>query len=133
LSQVWVRDHHAGGWITVPWTRRAAAAVPFADFTWRAARELASSRGQADHDEDAVARALADLLRRAQQGPQTRRVAARTSVAAATSLLPIQAPPPLDAEPDDHPGDQPAAAEPPPSAGIVPFGMLDPLAESERL
>lgn len=40
LSRVWVRDQADGGWITVPWTQLPMVAAPFADFTWRYARQV---------------------------------------------------------------------------------------------
>ena len=44
LTRIWVRNHHRGGWITVPWTHLAMVAQPFADFTWRHARKIAAQR-----------------------------------------------------------------------------------------
>src|SRR6266851_4069670 len=73
LTRVWVRNHHHGGWITVPWTHLAMVTQPFADFTWRHARKIAAERGVDDANETAVAVVLAALLRRAQQGPGSQR------------------------------------------------------------
>ncbi len=86
LSRIWVRDQ-AGGWITVPWTQLPMVAVPFADFTWRYARQILAALGGDDTDQTAVARVLAALLHRAKDGPPDR-VIARTSAAAASSSFP---------------------------------------------
>ncbi|MFG2803333.1 hypothetical protein [Streptomyces pseudovenezuelae] len=80
LSQVWVRDARTGQWITAPWTHRHLVSAPFADFTWRRARELLTLRGTDDTDQAAVAAAVEQLLTRAESGPD-RRIAARTRAA----------------------------------------------------
>lgn len=54
LSRVWIRDPD-GGWITAPWTHLPMIAVPFADFTWRYARQILAARGQDDTSQSAVA------------------------------------------------------------------------------
>ncbi|MGH3761042.1 Mu transposase C-terminal domain-containing protein, partial [Actinophytocola sp.] len=69
LSQVWVRNHWTGGWITTAWTQLRLAPQPFAEFTWRAARDLVAERGGDDTNETDVARALDALLTRAGAGP----------------------------------------------------------------
>ena len=46
LAQVFVRNHHDGGWITVAWTHLPMVAAPFADFTWRHARRLVAESGR---------------------------------------------------------------------------------------
>jgi hypothetical protein len=138
LSHVWVRDHHAGGWITVPWTHLGMVRQPFADFTWRHARELVQDRGGDATDETAITVALADLLRRAEAGPTRpatpatdadRRVAARTRAAAATTLRPhLHAVPDSDpAEQGDDAADEPAEA--PATRSVVPFGVFDPFTD----
>jgi hypothetical protein len=127
LSHVWVRDHHAGGWITVPWTQLPMVARPFADFTWRKARELAAARGLDDTDQAQGAAVLAELLQRAGSGPpREQRVVARTRAAAATSLRPepqFDSAAGLDAEHGTD-NDQPASGE------VVPLGVFDPLSEA---
>ena len=52
LAQVFVRNHHDGGWITVPWTHLPMVAAPFADFTWRHARRLVAESGRDGHRRD---------------------------------------------------------------------------------
>lgn len=142
LSHVWVREHHAGhagGWITVPWTHLGMVRQPFADFTWRHARELVQARGGDPTDETAVTIALTDLLRRAEAGPAAhatpatdadRRVAARTRAAAATTLRRhLEAVPDMDiddidsGEEGDGDDEHRDAAE---MRTVVPFGVFDP-------
>jgi hypothetical protein len=121
LSLIWVRNHHHGGWITVPWTHMAMVGQPFADVTWRHARTIAAERGIDDANETAVAAVLAALLREAGQGPPaTRRAIARTRPSPRSPpALPEEALPPaltkpapaaLEAapglDPDDDPDDE---------------------------
>ena len=119
LSRVWVRDTRTGGWITVPWTLHHLARQPFADFTWRAARQIVAQRGGDDTDQAAVAAALERLLARAGEGPvRQRRTAARTR-SAPSHLLRTADPEPSESDPDE---DQELAP-------IIPFGVFDPTAE----
>ncbi|MGH3722061.1 MAG: Mu transposase C-terminal domain-containing protein [Pseudonocardiaceae bacterium] len=151
VSRIWVRDHHHGGWITVPWTHQSVVGQPFADFTWRASRKIAAQRGVDDTNEMAVAVILAALLRRAEQGPGAERALARTrSAREMTNHLPAEltaspvpdqppaaerppesvppdsgrrtAPPEPDPVPDDGPGEGAVDA-------VVPFGIFDPFAD----
>jgi putative transposase len=129
LSQVFVRTQ--AGWITVPWTHQPMISAPFADFTWRHARRLATEMGLDDTNETDVARVLNDLLTRAQAGPanqsatrRSERIAARTKVAAATHR-----PPPIeDTEPDTGPDGNTQQ----PAAPVIPFGIFDAHAEAEK-
>jgi Mu transposase, C-terminal len=120
LSRVWVRGRD-GHWITVPWTHLPMVAAPFADFTWRYARQVLAARGQDDTSQDAIARVLADLLHRAGEGPP-HRVVARTSAAAAAARL--------AALPRPDAGEAPAAADA--DADVEPFGVFDPLAQDNE-
>jgi hypothetical protein len=151
LSQVWVRDHHASSWITVPWTHHQLVAQPFADFTWREARRVVATRGEDDTNQAAVARALAELLRRAEAGPQAglralpgpqqdrrqRRAVARGRAVTGMPLRPQALP---TSDPD--PGEPAAAtatggeaegppATPAPTARVIPFGVFDPFNEED--
>jgi hypothetical protein len=145
LTRVWVRNHHRGGWITVPWTHLSMVTQPFADFTWRHARRIAAERGVDDANETAVAVVLAALLRRAQQGPGSQRALGRARAAAELpahlpqALLP--APPGTAGEPgpaaDDPdrrrsavPAGGPGPDEPEELTGaVVGFGLFDPFGE----
>jgi hypothetical protein len=107
LSQVFVRDHRHGRWITAAWTHLPMVGQPFADFTWRAARQIVADRGGDNTDQTAVARALDTLLTQAGQQPvaqpRTRRVAARTRAVAppSTSAAEASAEVQTTAEPDE--------------------------------
>ncbi len=96
LSHVFVRNHRDGGWLTATWTHLPMVGAPFADFTWRAARQIVAQRGGDDTDETAIARALDNLLTRAGNGPEgdlrQRRVAARTRAAARPALPAVEEP-----------------------------------------
>jgi transposase InsO family protein len=124
LSRVWVRGQD-GGWITVPWTHLPMVAAPFADFTWRYARQILAARGGDDTSQSAVARVLADLLHRAGEGPPDR-VIARTTSAAATGRLPELPGTETDAEPGIHGEGGQGDGE------VEPFGVFDPLAEERE-
>ena len=119
LSRVWVRGRD-GDWITVPWTHLPMVAAPFADFTWRHARQVLAARGQDDTSQDAIARVLADLLHRAGEGPPHRAVA-RTSAAAVAGRLP--------ALPEPDTGEATASEDGDADADVEPFGVFDPLAQ----
>lgn len=67
-----------------PWTHLSMVQAPFADFTWRFARQLVAGRGGKDTSQTMVAQVLAELVHRAEAGPPAdRRVASRTRTTAA--------------------------------------------------
>ena len=118
------------GWVTAPWTHLPMVSAPFADFTWRHARELAAARGLDAGDQGQVARVLDDLLTRAQAGPGARasaRVAARTAVAAAGRPALPAAEEKRDGDGGREAGSSPAAQQP-----VVPMGIFDARAEAEK-
>jgi putative transposase len=124
------------GWVTVPWTHLPMVSAPFAEFTWRHARALATEHGRDDTNETEVARVLDDLLSRAQAGPVDKlsdRIAARTRVAAAAHRPPPRGDPSdnsaLPAEPG-KPGEE--DDEHGPLATVIPFGIFDADAEADR-
>jgi transposase InsO family protein len=123
IARIWVRNHHHGGWITVPWTYLPLVGQPLTDTMWRQARKLLLERGDPGNDQTAIGRVLDELLARAQAGPgPERRQLARTSTAAAMPLRPVDPP----AEPEDD--------DPEPDAShlkVVPFGVFDPFSEEE--
>ena len=128
LSRVFVRT--PDGWVAAPWTHLPMVSAPFADFTWRHARQLAAARGLDGADQSAVARVLDDLLTRAQTGPGSRagaRVAARTAIAAADR----PALPAAEAGQDDGSGDT-AAPVPGGQHAVMPMGIFDARAEAEK-
>jgi putative transposase len=120
LSQVFIRTPE--GWVSAPWTHRAMVSAPFADFTWRHARRLAERAGR-EVTETEIARALDELLTRAEHGPDRAgaRIAARTRAAKPAPLPPIAAAEPALETPS-------AAAD----AQVIPFGVFDADAEAER-
>ena len=128
LSQVFVRNHHDGGWITAPWTHLPMVSAPFADFTWRHARRLVAESGR-EVTETEIARALDALLTRAEHGPDTagRKIAARTR-AATTAHRTSAAQPDTDMAEEPAPQQQPRSE----SAEVIPFGVFNADAEAER-
>ncbi|MFD8474081.1 Mu transposase C-terminal domain-containing protein [Streptomyces globisporus] len=132
LSQVWVRDARTGEWITVPWTHRHLVSAPFADFTWRRARDLLALRGMNDTDQAAVAAAVEQLLVRAESGPD-RRVAARTR-AALEPARPVAALPAAASEPDEaDEWDEVEEAPAETPSNVIPFGVFDAFTDGSRL
>lgn len=148
VSRIWVRNHHAkdGGWITVPWTHHSMVAQPFADFTWQHARKIAAERGLDDTSETAVATVLSALLRRAGEGPESRRALARQrAMTALPPALPEDAMPPAlpgpaapaalpaaddpaDGADDDDPAEE-QGEEREVTGTVVGFGLFDPFGE----
>jgi hypothetical protein len=151
ISCVWVRNHHAGGWITVPWVYLPMVGEPFAEFTWRHARRRADQAHGAHAPEAAVAAEVAAILTRADRGPQPggdqqaadRRIVARTR---AVLQRPLAAALPTDRDRDDDGVDDTVevadAAEQPGASGpardgddaALPAGLfdvLDPAAETQ--
>lgn len=133
LSRVWVRTKD-GGWLTVPWIHHHRGAAPFADFTLRHVRRLLAERGD-DQGQDAITRALDDLLTRAGTGPApapvplaSRRITARTRAAAVNPLRPVAAPSTATVEPDDAA----EASDSDAGAVVIPFGVFDAHKEAER-
>ncbi|MGO4459900.1 Mu transposase C-terminal domain-containing protein [Streptomyces sp. M-16] len=128
LSQVWVRDTRTGRWITAPWTHRHLVTAPFADFTWRRARELLALRGRDDTDQATVADAVERLLTRAEAGPD-RRVAARTRAA----LEPARPVPALPPAPPDEPDVEDENVMQNAPSNVIPFGIFDAFTDGNRL
>ncbi|WP_430783356.1 Mu transposase C-terminal domain-containing protein [Actinoplanes sp. G11-F43] len=124
LSQVFVRNHRDGGWITADWTHLPMVGAPFADFTWRTARQLVAQRGGDDTNETAIARALDDLLTRAGNGPDSdprhRRVVARTRAGSRPTPLTCTD----DAPPEPAPAEDDAGDDDAPLATVIPFGVF---------
>ena len=66
VTRVWVRNHHDGGWITVPWTQLKTAPAPFGEAAWDHARRLLARRGEDPATEQEIAQAAAALLDKAE-------------------------------------------------------------------
>jgi hypothetical protein len=133
VTRVWVREHHQGGWITVPWTQLKATAVPFGEAAWDQARRLLARRGEDPVTEAEIARAAAALLDKAgnvagESGPskKDRRAAARARAASVPAWPRQDAP---AAEPDGADGSD---ADTGPAAGVIPLPIFDPFAEADK-
>ncbi|WP_040871504.1 Mu transposase C-terminal domain-containing protein [Nocardia exalbida] len=138
LTQVFIRNHRDGGWIRAAWTHLPMVSAPFADFTWRHARQLALTLPTDEPAETATARALADLLERAGTGPDTEPVAATKAdrkVAARTRAAGSQRPPlePVDLRELDSEDDfDDAGVDATEMGTVIPFGVFDAEAEAQR-
>ena len=129
ISKIHVRG--PDGWITVFWKHLDRAPLPFGELAWDHARR---SLGR-EATEEQIADAVADLLHRANAGPEQqekpkmskrdRRVAARTKATAPAGdpEAPQEpAPPPPD---EDGTGDGPLAK-------VIPMPAFDPFAEADK-
>lgn len=65
ITVVWLRDHRANKWITVPWVYRSLAGQPFGLALWEHVRRITMERTGPRPAEADIARNVADLLRRA--------------------------------------------------------------------
>ncbi|MGW7640442.1 integrase [Streptomyces decoyicus] len=75
LSRVWLRDHNTNGWVDATWVHSHVVGSPFTQFLWDIAVSQHLERGGRTEDEEAIAHALAELLERAERGPdEARRV-----------------------------------------------------------
>jgi putative transposase len=150
VTRIWVRNHHDGGWLTVPWTHLATTPVPFGEQAWAKARQILARRGQNNPTEAEIAAAVNALLDKAEAGPQPtrrrrrpdkhdRRVAARTRATNQPSW-----PRPQDDEDPSHPAQRPADREPtvtevsPDATGddqiaeVIPLGIFDARQEAKK-
>lgn len=130
LSRIWMRDPERENWIMVPWTQLPMVAAPFADFTWRYARQILAARSQDDTDQTAIARILADLLHRAGNGPASKVIARTAAATVAGRLAGLPGTEPGAATDCDGSGED---APEPDDAQIEPFGVFDPLASDTAL
>ncbi|WP_152646095.1 Mu transposase C-terminal domain-containing protein [Streptacidiphilus albus] len=125
VSRVWVRRSDTRRWIEAAWTHLPMVRAPFADFTWRHARQLLADQGQDDTSETAIARVLAKLLHRSGKAPAgSEQVMARTRAAFAATSRPELPPAPQT----DIDGPEAADEEMP----VTPFGVFNPLEEEGR-
>lgn len=136
VTRVWVRNHHAGGWITAFWRQLHCTPQPFGDAAWQYARRIVADRATDAPSEETITAAVDDLLDRAATPPgrkrrkksaTARRVAARTT-AANTARPTVDDPPSIPATP-------PAYAEPEPDesvADVIPLPVFDARKEAQR-
>jgi len=135
ISQVWVLNHHDGGWISVPWTHLKATPAPFGELAWDHARRQLARRGEDPATEQEIAAAASALLDKAEQGradadgstKKDRRVAARTRATA-----PPGRPLPQRPEPDEEPEPSGAQEDDQPVAKVIPLGIFDPFQEAAK-
>lgn len=82
VTAVWIRNHHAGGWITATWTHRDLVAQPFSAAIYEHVRSRAATAGTPVWD-DYIARRVAEMLNpggdAGQQSPTDRRVVAKNA------------------------------------------------------
>jgi len=137
ITRIWVRNHHDGGWITVPWTHLRNGPAPFGEAAWTQAREILARRGTDTATETEIADAVEALLDKAEHGPQPtkptstktkrdRRVAARTR---ATSQ-PAWPRPADDPQPQPDTGD--SADAPDDLAAVIPLAIFDAREEAKK-
>ena len=137
VTRIWVRNHHDGGWITVPWTHLKTSPAPFGELAWQHARKLLAARGRDRATEQEIALAVSELLDRAGHGPSpegppggSARVAARTR-ATATAARPQEAMPASPPQPAGASGDLPAEDDCE-LAEVVPLGVFDARKEARQ-
>lgn len=134
ITRVWVRNHHAGGWITLFWKHLHRAPTPFGELAWNHVRS--EHPGAAEDD---LADAAADLLARAGSGPQpgagrqkkARRVAAKSRAGSGARRPRITEPDPQDADAEPSP-DPPPGQDDAPVAEVIPLGVFDPFTEARK-
>jgi len=137
ITRLWVRNHHDGGWITVPWKHLNSAPVPFGELAWKHAREILARRGQDQATEAEIAQAASDLLDRAGRGPEAgdssltsrdKRVAGRTrATSTPDGFRPGDGGPDPGAAPDDDSEETGA-----PAADVIPLPIFDARKEAEK-
>jgi putative transposase len=134
VTRVWVRNHHDGGWITVPWTQLKTAPVPFGEAVWDHARQLLARRGEDPATEQEIARAAAALLDRAghpaagdsKLSKKDQRVAARARATAGPAW------PRPDIQPAEQAGQSEAGTGDGQAAKVIPLGIFDPFEEAGK-
>jgi putative transposase len=137
VTRVWVRNHHQGGWITVPWTQLKAAAAPFGEAAWDQARRLLARRGQDPATEAEIAQAAAALLDKAERAAagqnmpskKDQRAAARARAAAVPGWPRPDTGP---AAPDAQAGGPGSGQDTGPPAEVIPLPIFDPFAEAGK-
>jgi putative transposase len=137
VTRIWVRDHRAGGWITVPWTQLKSAAVPFGEAAWEQARRLLARRGEDPATEAEIARSAAALLDKAEHPPASKDTPSRKDRRAAARARATAAPawPRPDIQAAQPEADTGAADEEDhvrPAAQVIPLPIFDPFAEADK-
>jgi putative transposase len=141
VAKVFVRG--PGGWITVFWKHLDRVPVPFGELAWDHVRRSLAGDGNAGEEE--AADAVAALLRRAHQGPESGRTPARPGRSRRDARIAAQTRavrPPAGPDPRTPAGIAPArenaaedsapAGEPGRDAAVVPLPIFDPFAEADK-
>ncbi|WP_342338894.1 MULTISPECIES: Mu transposase C-terminal domain-containing protein [unclassified Rhodococcus (in: high G+C Gram-positive bacteria)] len=132
LSRVWVRNHWKGGWITLFWRHLHRVAAPFGELAWDH-----THRALPGATEEEVADAVADLLKRAHQGPSDSEGKASAKLTAGSP----RAPRPAHRLPRSHRGplrgtastrNRTRSATTRPGAKVVALPIFDPCAEADK-
>jgi putative transposase len=142
VSQVWIRNHHQGGWMTATWKHLDSAPAPFGELAWDHARQHLAAQGRRATEAE-IAQAVAALLQRAGGGPaqepgqtagqpagpsrREQRVAARTKATAAPAW-PHPDPPAQAAQDTESAADTDAGS----LAEVVPLRVFDAREEASR-
>jgi transposase InsO family protein len=139
ITRIWVRNHHDGSWIMVPWKHLRTAPIPFGETVWQHARAVLAQRGQDTATEAEIAQAAAALLDTAEQGPpdkpkattKDKRVAGRTRATSDPTWPRPEPQPQAQPDPSTNESDQPE--EPGEStAKIIPLPVFDARKEAEK-
>ncbi|WP_367043385.1 Mu transposase C-terminal domain-containing protein [Streptomyces sp. Je 1-332] len=148
ISRVWVRNHREGGWITATWRHLRTSPVPMGELIFDRVHQVLAEREGRRPDEEAVARAAAELLDRATDGPddrptrrqkgknradgrRDRKAAARTrATSAAAWPRPVSSGP--EEPPDETTHESEAVEEADELAKVVPLGIFDAREEAKR-
>ncbi|MFG2875055.1 integrase [Streptomyces sp. NPDC048337] len=145
IRLVWLRDHHEGHWITVPWRLLSRTATPFGELAWDHATRDLRAQGQPT-TEDAIADAVEDLLERAGAGPdndkparrrrgggRSSKVAARTQATSREPACPRPEPPPRPAAlPQPSAAAAAEEADDEAIADVVPLRVFDARKEAKK-
>jgi hypothetical protein len=132
ITVVWLRDHRANEWITVPWVYRSLAGQPFGLALWEHARRMTTERTGPRPAEADIARNVAELLARAHGQNLSQEDAKAIAIEA---NRPAHPKPPADAEDPALAARPGEAEEAEPTAGTGPGGyeVFDPDGVAWRL
>lgn len=133
ITVIWLRDHGADQWITLPWVYRSLAGQPFGLALWDHVRRMTTEQTGSRPAEADIARNVADLLARAHGQDLSREDARAIAIEANRPAHPKL---PADEDPDftAAPGEE-AAEEAEPTAGTESGGykVFDPDGVAWRL
>jgi transposase InsO family protein len=150
VTRIWVRNHHDGGWITVPWTHLRTAPAPFGEAAWAQARHILARRGAGQVTESEITAAVQALLDKAADGPakagpakaglakaglakRDRRVAARTRATAQPRWpRPEDSGDPRPAAAGDEPEQEEPEQEQDALAAVIPLAVFDAREEAKK-